>query len=100
MIMRRANRLGTAPPPSRLVQRDAENLGLEVRRARRELGLDQDELAFAAHVSPRTVFAIEKGKPTIRLDMLARVLAAVGLKLTTESRDRAWSPTTKSPRSR
>lgn len=100
MIMRNTSRPSAAPPPSRLVKRDAENLGLEVRRARRELGLDQDELAFAAHVSPRTVFAIEKGKPTIRLDMLARVLAAVGLKLTTESRDRAWSPTTKAPRPR
>jgi DNA-binding XRE family transcriptional regulator len=57
------------------------------------MGLDQSELAFAAHVSPRTVFAIEKGKPTVRVDMLVRVLAAVGLRLTTESRDRVWTPT-------
>lgn len=74
------------------MQREAVALGQEVRRARRQLGLGQDELAFAANVSPRTVFAIEKGKPTVRLDMLARVLAALGLKLTTEARDRAWSP--------
>jgi y4mF family transcriptional regulator len=92
MIVRSKFEKNVPAPPSQMVQRDAEALGLEVRRARRRLGLDQDELAFAAHVSPRTVFAIEKGKPTARIDMLVRVLAAVGLKLTTESRDRVWSP--------
>jgi y4mF family transcriptional regulator len=67
-------------------------LGEAVRDTRRAQGLDQDQLAFAANVSPRTVFAIEKGKPTIRVDMLIRVLAAVGLRLTTARRDRAWTP--------
>ena len=71
---------------------EAEAIGLSVRRARRQLGLSQGEVAFAAHVSARTVFAIEKGKPTVRLDMLARVLAAVGLTLTTAPRDRVWRP--------
>jgi HTH-type transcriptional regulator / antitoxin HipB len=71
---------------------EAEAIGLAVRRARKQLGLSQDDVAFAAHVSPRTVFSIEKGKPTIRLDMLARVLAAVGLTLTTAPRDRVWRP--------
>ena len=37
-------------------------------------------------------FSIEKGKPTVRLDMLARVLAAVGLALSTAPRDRVWRP--------
>jgi HTH-type transcriptional regulator/antitoxin HipB len=63
-----------------------------VRDARARLGLDQEEVAFAANVSPRTVFAIEKGKPTVRLDMLVRVLTVVGLQLSAESRDRVWSP--------
>jgi transcriptional regulator with XRE-family HTH domain len=85
-------RVAVQPKPSRLVQEDAAALGRRVREARRRLGLDQKEVAFAAHVSPRTVFAIEKGKATIRADMLIRVLAAVGLRLTTEGRDRAWSP--------
>jgi y4mF family transcriptional regulator len=79
-------------PPSELVRHDAEALGQAVLQARRDMRLDQDALAFAANVSPRTVFAIEKGKPTVRIDMLIRVLAAVGLRLTTEPRDRAWIP--------
>ena len=81
-----------AARPTQLVQREAELLGREARDARRRLGLDQEEVAFAANVSPRTVFAIEKGKPTVRLDMLVRVLAAVGLRLAVEDRDRAWRP--------
>jgi len=69
-----------------------------VREARQRLRLDQKDVAFAAHVSPRTVFSIEKGKPTVRIDMLMRVLGAVGLRLTTESRDRVWRPEAPDPR--
>ena len=75
-----------------MVHREAEILGRKVRDARRGLGLDQKGVAFAANVSPRTVLAIEKGKATVRFDMLMRVLAAVGLRLAVEGRDRAWSP--------
>ena len=90
---------GIAAQPSHLVQQEhLPALGQQVREARRRQGLDQKEVAFAAHVSPRTVFAIEKGKPTVRADMLIRVLAAVGLRLTTESRDRAWTPGASRPR--
>ncbi len=71
---------------------DAKELGGQVRRARRHLGLSQEEVAFAAHVSPRTVFAIEKGKGTVQFDVLSRVLAAVGLELSTRPRDRVWRP--------
>lgn len=88
--MRTTDRAQAAP--SRLVEEDAAELGRRVRDARRQLGLDQKQVAFAAHVSPRTVFAIEKGKATVRADMLIRVLAAVGLRLSTESRDRTWRP--------
>lgn len=78
--------------PSALSVSEAEAIGHAVRRARKEFRLSQNEVAFAARVSPRTVFAIEKGKPTIRFDMLTRVLAAVGLRLSTEPRDRVWRP--------
>jgi y4mF family transcriptional regulator len=81
-----------AAPPSEQVVREAKELGLQVREARRKLQLDQDEVAFAAHVSPRTVFAIEKGKATVRFDMLARVLATVGLRLDVRPRDAVWQP--------
>ena len=56
-------------------------IGEKVREARRRQGLDQKDVAFAANVSPRTVFSIESGKATVRFDMLMRVLAAVGLRL-------------------
>jgi HTH-type transcriptional regulator/antitoxin HipB len=60
----------------------ARRLGQEVRRRRRELGLDQHELSLVAGVSRRTVHAIEHGKPTIQLAALVAVIQAVGLHLT------------------
>lgn len=77
---------------SEAVAEEASALGARVREARRKQGMSQEDLAFAARVSPRTVFAIEQGKPTTRFDMLARVLAAVGLRLSAEPRDRVWIP--------
>jgi HTH-type transcriptional regulator / antitoxin HipB len=60
----------------------ARRLGEEVRRRRRELGMDQHELSLVAGVSRRTVHAIEHGKPTIQLAALVAVVQAVGLRLT------------------
>jgi y4mF family transcriptional regulator len=54
-------------------------IAAEVRRTRHEQGLRQDELALAADVSVRSVHQIEAGKPTMRLDVLERVLNALGL---------------------
>jgi y4mF family transcriptional regulator len=51
----------------------------EVRKARREQELRQDELALAAGVSVRSIHQIEAGKPTTRLDVLERVINALGL---------------------
>jgi HTH-type transcriptional regulator / antitoxin HipB len=63
-------------------------IGSEVRKARRQLGMDQREVALVANVSPRTVHAVEAGKLTIRLDVLMRVLQAVGLELALRSHPR------------
>jgi len=60
----------------------ALRLGTEVKQARLELGLAQNDLSLVAGVSRRTVHAIEHGKPTVRLDALVSVLRAVGLDLT------------------
>jgi HTH-type transcriptional regulator / antitoxin HipB len=65
-------KLGTSRPAS-------EQIGREVRRARKRLGLRQDELALAANVSTRVVHQIEHGKPTSRLDSLIPTLDALGL---------------------
>lgn len=61
-------------------------IGERVRTARRALGLDQRDVALVANVAERTVSAIERGKPTIRLDVLLRVLDAVGLSLVVDTR--------------
>ena len=53
---------------------------------RHEQELRQDELALAAGVSVRSVHQIESGKPTMRLDVLERVLKALGLTLDVKSR--------------
>jgi|GEM_PF-1200556 len=92
MIVRSNRPQRGAAKPSAAAPKDTDAIGLAVREARRGLGLSQDEVAFAAHVSPRTVFSIEKGKVTVRLDMLTRVLAAVGLALEAVPRDRVWRP--------
>ena len=65
---------------------DASPIAAEVRRARHEQKLRQDELALAAGVSVRSVHQIEAGKPTIRLDVLQRVLNALGLSLSVAPR--------------
>ncbi len=56
-------------------------LAAEVRRAREEQGLRQDQVALAAGVSVRSVHQIEAGKPTMRLDVLERVLDVLALAL-------------------
>jgi y4mF family transcriptional regulator len=65
-------------------------IAAEVRRARSEQQLRQDELALAAGVSVRAIHQIEAGKPTTRLDVLERVLDALGLsvELTPRRRDK------------
>src|SRR5438552_8370376 len=64
------------------------SIAQEVRRFRREQGLRQDELALAAGVSVRAVHQIEAGKPTTRLDVLERVLSALGLRVDLTPRHR------------
>lgn len=59
----------------------AAELGSMLRARRRNLRLRQDELADLAEVSERFVYALENGKPTVRLDKLLAVLYALGLHL-------------------
>ncbi len=60
---------------------DAQEIGAEVRRARREQGLKQEDLAFAAGVSRRLLQQVEAGKPTVRLDSLSKITQVLGLQL-------------------
>lgn len=58
-----------------------ETLGSVVRRRRRELHLNQLDLAQLAGVSERFVREVEHDKQTLRLDKLTTVLAVLGLEL-------------------
>ena len=53
-----------------------------VRQRRRELGLNQEDLADLAGCSPRFIRELEAGKSTVRLDKLVAALTALGLDLT------------------
>ena len=57
-----------------------------VREERRRQGLDQRTLALVANVAVRSVSRIENAQPTVRLDVLLRVLAALGLGSTSSVR--------------
>jgi transcriptional regulator with XRE-family HTH domain len=54
----------------------------ELRRARVEAGLTQEELADLASVSVGPIYLFESGKSSIRLDTLLKLLEAMGLELT------------------
>ena len=58
-----------------------ETIGRTVRQRRRDLGIDQATVAALAGVSRKVVSEIERGKPTIRIDVLTKVLETLGLHL-------------------
>jgi y4mF family transcriptional regulator len=62
----------------------ADELGAAVRQARKARDLRLEDLALAAGVGPRFLSELERGKPTVRLDAVLRVVAALGLRLTLE----------------
>jgi HTH-type transcriptional regulator / antitoxin HipB len=70
----------------KIAAREAGEIGAAILRARKSLGLRQDELALAAGVSTRAIHQIEHGKPTSRLDSITPVLDVLGLRLRVEGR--------------
>jgi HTH-type transcriptional regulator / antitoxin HipB len=68
-------------------QIDSPNrFGPLIRERRKELGLNQTELADVARTSLRFVSELERGKPTAQLDGVLRVLAALGIELEARTR--------------
>ncbi|MDB5798154.1 MAG: Transcriptional regulator, y4mF family [Paucimonas sp.] len=53
-------------------------LGKLVRRARKQTGLTQAQLALACGVGPRFIVELEAGKPTLRIESVLRVIAGLG----------------------
>ena len=56
-------------------------IGRLVRTIRRAQSLTQADLALAAGVSTPFLSALENGKPTVRLDVLVRVLNTLNIQL-------------------
>jgi HTH-type transcriptional regulator/antitoxin HipB len=52
-----------------------------LRTRRRALGLTQEQLAELSGVSPRFIGALERGKPSVRLDHVSAVASTLGLAL-------------------
>ena len=64
----------------------AERIGERVVAERRRQGLDQRTLAMVADVAVRSVHRVEHGEATVRLDVLLRILEALGLELDVHAR--------------
>lgn len=58
--------------------RAPSQLGDALRAARKQLGLTQPQLALAAGVGVRFIVDLEAGKPTLRLELVLRVIDALG----------------------
>ena len=62
-----------------------QELGKIVRYHRKRAGLTQPELAMLAGIGKATVFDIEKGKATVQLSSIERVLRALNICIRLES---------------
>jgi len=62
-------------------------IGQRVRDERRRQGMDQRTLAMVANVAVRSIHRVEHGEPTVRLDVITRILAALGLRLNVQGRN-------------
>ena len=60
-------------------------MGRLIRLVRREQGIDQASLALICGFSERPLKAIEKGKGTLSVDKLFKILDELGIKLHVES---------------
>jgi HTH-type transcriptional regulator/antitoxin HipB len=61
-------------------------LGAAIRERRRELNLTQEQVAGIARTGPRFIGELESGKSTVRLAEVFRVLGALGLDLSVDTR--------------
>jgi len=58
---------------------EVEEIGAMIRQTRKQLGLNQSELAFAAGTATRFVSDLENGKASCHLGKTLSVLSALGI---------------------
>jgi transcriptional regulator with XRE-family HTH domain len=71
------------------IESTSQRIGQRVRDERRRQGMDQRTLAMVANVGVRSVYRVESSEPTVRLDVLERILAALGMRLDVHGRGEA-----------
>jgi HTH-type transcriptional regulator / antitoxin HipB len=64
-----------------MIAKTPKDLGLLLREQRRQLGLDQQELAKRAGTSRQWIIAVEKGKARAEVGLVLRAMAVLGLTL-------------------
>jgi HTH-type transcriptional regulator / antitoxin HipB len=64
---------------SKMKARTPADVGLLLKARRKELGLDQSQLAERAGVSRQWLIDVEKGKPRAELGLILRTAQALGL---------------------
>jgi len=65
--------------------KNSQQIGLLIKLSRKEQGIDQASLASICGFSERPLKAIEKGKGTLSVDKLLKILDELGIKLHVES---------------
>ncbi len=66
-----------------------QELGLLLRAVRQSSGVRLDDLAASAGVSKQFMTDLERGKPTIQMGLVLKVLAEIGLTLEADTPDAA-----------
>lgn len=67
------------PQPEFLVLTSPSVLGPLVHSARKAKGLTRPEVSGMSGAGLRFIYDLERGKPTLRMDLVLQVMAAVGL---------------------
>jgi y4mF family transcriptional regulator len=70
--------------------KSSTELGTIVRDARRRAALDQEKTADLVGVGPRFLGELERGKPSVRLGLVLKVLERLGLEVWVSPR--GWKP--------
>lgn len=64
---------------------DPKNISKMIRFHRKKSGMSQEELALLAGLGKTVIFDLEKGKMTVRLETLLKVLHALNIRIDFQS---------------